>query len=96
MASDHPGLDPSDTAELGELLTFLSDWLGSSDSAQLAASLSRFVATTCYELDELRLGPEPLRLPTRRGRRSAPLQHRPKLAADPTIATRALAHHPAR
>jgi hypothetical protein len=47
-------LDATDAAELGELLTFLSDWLNGTDSNQLAASLHRFVGTTGYDLTELR------------------------------------------
>ena len=47
-------LNATDAAELSELLTFLSDWLDGTDSDQLAASLQRFVATTGYNLTELR------------------------------------------
>jgi hypothetical protein len=47
-------LNATDAAELSELLTFLSDWLDSTDSNQLAASLQRFVGTTGYDLTELR------------------------------------------
>lgn len=43
-----------DTAELGELLTFLRDWLGGNDNPQLAASLHRFVGTDGYDLNTLR------------------------------------------
>ncbi|HZS22548.1 MAG TPA: hypothetical protein VFA63_16390 [Pseudonocardiaceae bacterium] len=46
-------LNATDAAELSELLTFLSDWLDSTDSNQLAASLQRFVGTTGYNLTEL-------------------------------------------
>jgi hypothetical protein len=43
-----------DAVELGELLTFLSDWLAGNDQAQLSASLHRFVGTDGYDLNELR------------------------------------------
>lgn len=43
-----------DAAELGELLTFLNDWLGGNDHTQLAASLRRFVGTDGYDLTEIR------------------------------------------
>jgi len=55
MTNSELGLNLTDAAELGELLTFLSDWLNSSDSAQLAASLHRFVGAASYDLDSLRL-----------------------------------------
>lgn len=48
-----------DTAELGELLTFLRDWLASNDHPQLAASLHRFVGTDGYDLHAL--GTDPAR-----------------------------------
>ena len=43
-----------DAVELGELLTFLSDWLGGTDNPALAASFSRFVGTDGYDLTEVR------------------------------------------
>ncbi|MGH9157389.1 MAG: hypothetical protein ACRD1K_16480 [Acidimicrobiales bacterium] len=43
-----------DALELGELLTFLSDWLASTDNPALAASFRRFVGTNGYDLTELR------------------------------------------
>ena len=46
-------LDAVDAVELGELLEFLSDWLGS-DRTNLTASLARFVGTPGYDLDDLR------------------------------------------
>jgi len=48
-------LDLDDASELGELLTFLADWLGGTDHPQLAASLHRFVGADGYDLDTLRL-----------------------------------------
>lgn len=47
-------LDLADAAELGELLTFLGDWLEGHDHAQLAASLHRFVGADGYDIDTLR------------------------------------------
>ena len=47
-------LDTADAAELGELLAFLEDWLGS-DEANLSASLDRFVGHPGYHLDDLRV-----------------------------------------
>jgi hypothetical protein len=44
----------ADSAELAEMLTFISQWLGGTDHAQLAASLSRFIGTPGYDLAELR------------------------------------------
>ncbi len=43
-----------DAVELGELLTFLSDWLGGADNPTLAASFRRFVGTDGYDLTEVR------------------------------------------
>ena len=43
-----------DNAELGELLTFMRDWLDSNDSPQLAASFHRFVGAEGYDLNALR------------------------------------------
>lgn len=43
-----------DAVELGELLTFLNDWLGGTDNPALNASLRRFVGTDGYDLTELR------------------------------------------
>ena len=43
-----------DTVELGELLTFLSDWLGGTENPALAASLHHFVGTDGYNITELR------------------------------------------
>lgn len=50
---DH-GIDGGDAIELGELLSFLDDWLGGNDTTLLAASLRRFVGTQGYDLAELR------------------------------------------
>jgi hypothetical protein len=47
-------LDLADAAELAETLTFISQWLGGTDHAQLAASFSRFIGTQGYDLTELR------------------------------------------
>jgi hypothetical protein len=48
------GLDRGDAVELGELLSFLDDWLGGNDTTQLADSLHRFVGAEGYDLTELR------------------------------------------
>ena len=47
-------LDPGDAAELAEMLTFISQWLGGTDHAQLAASFSRSIGTPGDDLAELR------------------------------------------
>jgi hypothetical protein len=47
-------LDLADAAELAETLTFISQWLGGADHAQLAASFRRFIGTQGYGLAELR------------------------------------------
>jgi histidine triad (HIT) family protein len=47
-------LATADTIELGELLTFLADWLGGDERPQLDASLRRFVGTDGYDLTKLR------------------------------------------
>jgi len=53
--SDNPAwLAPTDAMELGELLTFLHDWLDDADSPSLATSLRRFVGADGYDLTELR------------------------------------------
>jgi hypothetical protein len=45
-------LDQADATELGQLLTFLADW-HTADRAALQASLTRYLATTGYDLDQL-------------------------------------------
>jgi len=47
------GLDTGDATELAELLQFLNDWFAS-DRADLDASLTRFVGTRGYDLQQLR------------------------------------------
>jgi hypothetical protein len=47
-------LNLADAAELAEMLTFISHWLGGTDHAQLAASSGRFIGTQGYDLAELR------------------------------------------
>lgn len=54
MPDHHFRMDSSDARELGELLSFLGDWLDSNDSTLLDASLRRFVGTDGYDLTELR------------------------------------------
>ena len=54
MPAPQAHLDLVDAAELGELLTFISQWLGGTDHAQLAASFGRFIGTQGYDLTELR------------------------------------------
>jgi hypothetical protein len=46
-------LDAGDAAELTELLRFLSDWLAASGD-DLTGSLTRFVGTEGYDVDQLR------------------------------------------
>jgi hypothetical protein len=47
-------LDLADAAELGEMLTFISQWFGGTDHAQLGVSFGRFIGTPGYDLAELR------------------------------------------
>lgn len=54
MPDHHVRMDGSDAFELGELLSFLGDWLDGNDSTLLDASLRRFVGTDGYDLTELR------------------------------------------
>lgn len=46
-------LDTTDATELAELLQFLTDWL-TTDPDNLAGSLTRFLGTRAYTLDQLR------------------------------------------
>ncbi len=46
-------LDPSDAAELAELLQFIRDWL-TTDHEHLNASLTRFIGHRGYHLGQLR------------------------------------------
>lgn len=45
-------LDQADALELAELLTFLTDWL-TADPDTLHTSLTHYIATTGYDLDQL-------------------------------------------
>ena len=45
MPAPQAHLDLADAAELAELLTFISQWLGGTDHAQLGASFGRFIGT---------------------------------------------------
>lgn len=54
MPAHGPRLDPLDAIELGEILDFIRDWLGGTDTTLLAASFKRFVGTDGYDLTELR------------------------------------------
>jgi len=54
MPAPQVHLDLADSAELAEMLTFISQWPGGTDHAQLAASFSRFIGTPGYDLAELR------------------------------------------
>jgi len=47
-------LDPSDAAELAEMLTFLADWLSGSPKPVLVNSLAAYVGHPAYNLDDLR------------------------------------------
>lgn len=47
-------LDLADATELAETLAFISQWLGGTDHAQLAASFGRFIGTPGYDLAGLR------------------------------------------
>ena len=54
MPAPQVHLDLADSAELAETLTLISQWLGGTGHAQLAASFSRFIGTPGYDLAELR------------------------------------------
>jgi hypothetical protein len=54
MPAPQAHLDLADAAELAEMLTFVNEWLGSTDHTQLAASFGRFMGTQGYDLAELR------------------------------------------
>jgi hypothetical protein len=47
-------LDPSDAAELAETLTFLADWLSSTQEQALADSLATFAGHPAYNTGTLR------------------------------------------
>ena len=46
-------LELSDAVELAELLTFLADWLSSSQQQTLADNLTAFVGHPGYHIDQL-------------------------------------------
>ncbi len=46
-------IELSDAVELGELLTFLADWLSSSQERALADSLNAFIGHGAYNVAEL-------------------------------------------
>jgi hypothetical protein len=46
-------LDPVDAAELAETLTFLANWLSSSQKHALATSFAAFVGHLAYSTDSL-------------------------------------------
>jgi len=46
-------LELGDAAELGEVLALISQWLGGTDHAQLAASFHRFIGAEGYDLTAL-------------------------------------------
>ncbi len=46
-------LDPSDAAELAEMLTFLADWLSGSQKQALAGSLTAFAGHPAYTTEAL-------------------------------------------
>ena len=46
-------LDPSDAAELAEMLTFLANWLSGSQKQALAGSLAAFAGHPAYNTDTL-------------------------------------------
>jgi hypothetical protein len=54
MPAPQAHLDLADAAELAETLTFISQWPGGTDHAQLAASFGRFMGTPGYDLTDLR------------------------------------------
>jgi len=54
MPAPQVHLDLADSAELAEMLTVISQWLGGTDHAQLAASVGRFIGTPGHDLAELR------------------------------------------
>ncbi len=46
-------LDPADAAEIGETLTFLTQWLSGSQKPALAESFAAFVGHPAYNTDTL-------------------------------------------
>ena len=54
MPAPQVHLDPTDAAELAEMLAFISQWLTGPDHAPLAASFGRFMGTQGYDLADLR------------------------------------------
>jgi hypothetical protein len=54
MPAPQVHLDLADAAELAELLTFISQWLGGTDHTQLTASFGHFIGTQGYDLAALR------------------------------------------
>jgi hypothetical protein len=54
MPAPQVHLELGDAAELAEALTLISQWLGSADRAQLAASFQRFIGAEGYDLTALR------------------------------------------
>ena len=49
----HVTLDPTDAAELAEMLTFLAGWLSGSQEQTLADSLAAFTGHNAYTTDTL-------------------------------------------
>jgi hypothetical protein len=47
-------LDTGDTAELAEMLTFLTDWLSGTQKPALEESLAAFAGHPAYDTDALR------------------------------------------
>jgi hypothetical protein len=53
MPAPEMRLDLTDAVELGQMLTFIRQWVTGPDQAQLAASRHRFVGVDGYDLTEL-------------------------------------------
>ena len=76
MPAPQAHLDLADAAELAETLTFISQWPGGTDHAQLAASFGRFIGTPGYDLTDLRT-PSGRRSPGRMPIPARPAEFRP-------------------
>lgn len=89
MPNPEVRLEFLDASEIAETLTFISQWLASTDHAQLADSFCRFVGTDGYDLNALRTDLAPLYLPARPRRRRTTIRPRHPITARYVRAQRA-------
>jgi hypothetical protein len=71
LAETEVRLDRIEAMALGQMPTFIRQWISGPGKAQLAASLHRFLDLDGYDPHRTAHGPRPVRLPARRGRRRA-------------------------